>query len=142
MVKFKELVINFAIVSIIVFALFQFILISQTENEAEDPLTNQQKFNSSINSLGINIESSTKSASEKYDVFNSEDPKPGFGSIVLFGIVSAGKTFSSIVFGTFGAIIKLPLAVLGIPEAVAKLITTILIITLIIGVWLLYKMGG
>lgn len=140
--EFKNIVGKFIVASILIFSLFTFILITQEENNAGDPLINQDPFNESFNSLVENIDTSTEEAQEKYSVFNSEEPKAGFGSIVLFGIVSVGKTFSNMVFGFFGAIIKLPLVVLGVSESIYNLVLTWLILTVIVAVWLLYKLGG
>ncbi len=139
---FKNIVGKFLVAALVIFSLFSYIIVTQSENEAVDPLRNEQRFNESLESLIVSIDESTAAAEEKYGVFASEEPKSGFGSIVLFGIVSVGKTFSSIVFGVFGAIIKLPLTVLGIPSTVYSLILTWLIILVIVAVWLLYKMGG
>ena len=140
--EFKNIVGKFLIASIMMLSLFSFILIIQSDNDAEDPLINQDPFNESFQSLIENINRSTEDAQEKYGVFNSEEPKSGFGSIVLFGIVSVGKTFSNMVFGFFGAIIKLPLIVLGIDPNIYNLILTWLIVLVIVSVWLLYKLGG
>ncbi len=139
---FKNIVGKFLVAALVIFSLFSYIIITQSENEAVDPLRNEERFNESLESLIISIDASTEAAEEKYGVFASEEPKSGFGSIVLFGIVSVGKTFSSIVFGVFGSIIKLPLTVIGIPSTVYSLILTWLIILVIVAVWLLYKLGG
>lgn len=142
MSEFRDLVGNFIIASLLIMSLFSFALVLQEENNAADPLKNSEVFNTSFTNLILSVETSTSAAEEKYDVFNSEEPKAGFGSIVLFGIVSVGKTFSSIVFGTFTAMIKMPLVVLGVPATVYNLILVLLIISVIVGVWLLYKLGG
>ena len=142
MSRFQELVVNFSIVAIMVMSLFSFFIIVQEQNDAVDPLRDNAVFNDSFQQLIGTIENNTRDAEEKYGVFNDEDPKAGFGSIVLFGIVSVGKTFSSIIFGTFIAVIKLPLVILGIAPSVYNLILVILIISVIVSVWLLYKLGG
>ncbi len=142
MSRFQELVVNFSIVAIMVMSLFSFFIIVQEQNDAVDPLRDNAVFNDSFQQLIGTIENNTRDAEEKYGVFNDEDPKAGFGSIVLFGIVSVGKTFSSIVFGTFIAVIKLPLVILGIAPSIYNLILVILIISVIVSVWLLYKLGG
>lgn len=142
MARFKDIVGKFIIVSLLVLSLYSFIIIIQSDNEAVDQLRDQEVFNDSVSSLIISIDTSTEDAEEKYDVFNTEEPKLGFGSIVLFAIVSVGKTFSNIVFGIFGATIELPLKVLGIPSTVYNLILTLLIIIIIVALWLLYKLGG
>ena len=142
MSRFQELVLNFSIVAIMVLSLFSFFIIVQEQNDAVDPLKDNVVFSDSFEQLIGTIENNTRDAEEKYGVFNDEDPKAGFGSIVLFGIVSVGKTFSSIIFGTFIAVIKLPLVILGIAPSVYNLILVILIISVIVSVWLLYKLGG
>lgn len=142
MSDFKALITNIMIAALLVVGLFSFAITTQNDNHAVDPISNNKVFNESFSSLISSLDSSTSQAQDKYDVFNSESPTLGFGSIVLYGIVSVGKTFSSIIFGTFGAIIKFPLVVLGIPPTVYNTILVILIISVIIGVWLLYKLGG
>lgn len=140
--EFKSIVGTFLITSILVFSLFSFILVMQEDNNAPNKLKDNSVFNDSFSVLSDTIISSTEDAEDKYSVFNDETPKQGFGSIVLFGIVSVGKTFSNIVFGTFSAIIKLPLVVLGFPLEIYNIILTWLIISVIVAVWLLYKYGG
>ncbi len=142
MSEFKSLVGNFMIAGVLIMSLFSFSIVLQEENGAVDPLSDNEIFSDSFSALIDSITNSTREAEEKYDVFNSEDPKAGFGSIVLFGIVSVGKTFSGIVFGTFSAIIKLPLIMLGIPSSIYNQILVLLIISVIVAVWLLYKLGG
>ncbi len=139
---FKEIVGKIVLAGLLLLALFSFIIIVQSDNDAVDKIADDSVFNSSLSGLIESIDDSTEAAEEKYDVFNSEDPKPGFGSIVLFGIVSVGKTFSNIVFGIFAAVIKLPLIILGVPSTVYNMIITLLIISVIVAVWLLYKLGG
>lgn len=142
MSEFKDMVGNFVMAGLIVISLFSFAVVVQDENNAADPLRDNEIFNESFKVLLKTLETNTEDAESKYDVFNSEDPKPGFGSIVLFGIVSVGKTFSGIVFGTFSAIVRLPLIIFGIPATVYNQILVLLIITIIVSVWLLYKLGG
>lgn len=142
MANFGDLIGKFVLVALFMISVFSFIVLTQEDNHATIKMTDNAIFNQSLGLLQVKIENSTASAQEKYNSFNSEDPPTGFSSIVLFGIVSVGKAFSEIIFGFFSAIIKLPLAVLGIPSSIYSLIITWLIIIVIIGVWLLYKIGG
>lgn len=142
MSEFRTIVGNFLLAAVMLVSLFSFGITIQYSNNAPDPLINNQVFNSSFSGLINSIDSSSTAAQSKYGAFNEEDPQIGFGSIVLFGIVSVGKTFSSIIFGTFAAVIKLPLIIFGIPASVYNLILTWLIIAVIVAVWLLYKLGG
>lgn len=133
---------KFILSALLLVSIFSFIIITQANNNVAQPLIQNEIFNDSFNTLNLRINSSTTSSAEQYTVFNSEEPQPSLFSIVLFSIVSVGKTFSSMIFGLFSAIIKMPLVVLGIPSGVFNLLITWLTITIIIGVWLLYKLGG
>ncbi len=137
----NKIVGKFLVAALVIFSLFSYIIIIQSENDAEDPLRGEQRFNESLESLIESIDASTSAAEEKYGVFNSEEPERGVGGINLLSIVSVGKSFSSIVFGFFGTIIKLPLAVFGIPETVSSILITWLIILVIVALWVFYKYG-
>ncbi len=140
--KFDGLVGKFILVALILLGVFSFIITVQDDNNAAQPAVDNQVFNDSFSGLIQEIEQSGSDAQDKYDVFNSEEPTPGFGSIVLFGIVSVGKTFTNMVFSFFGAMIRFPLSILGIGPNIYNLILTWLIIIGIVAVWLLYKLGG
>ena len=142
MAEFKDLTSKFLVSGILLISLFSFLIIFQSQNNAPNPLIEYNLFNESFKSLNLTIVDSTAVAEQKYGVFNSEEPRPGIGSIVLFGIVSVGKSFSGIIFGFFRAIIKLPFVMLGIDQTYYNLILMYLIITIIVAVWLLYKLGG
>ena len=142
MVGFSDLTGKFLLSAMLIMSIFSFIIITQSDNNAPDPLANNSIFNESASLLLNEINESTASANQQYNTFNSEEPKPGFGSIVLVGIVSVGKTFSQIITGFFTAILRLPLIILGIPESIYSLILTWLIIVAIVSAWLLYKLGG
>ncbi len=137
----NKLVGKFLVSALLILSLFSYIIIAQSENEAGDPLRNEERFNDSLESLIVSIDESTAAAEEKYGVFNSEEPERGVGGINLLSIVSVGKSFGSIVFGFFGTIIKLPLTVLGIPKTVQSILITWLIILTIVALWVFYKYG-
>lgn len=140
--EFSKILGKFFVIALICVALFSTIILTQKENNAGEQIINEEVFNNSFNNLIESVDDSTEKSQEKYDVFISEEPKTGFGSLVLFGIVSVGRTFSNIVYGTFSALIKLPLIVLGIPSSTLNLIIAWLTIVIIVSVWLLYKFGG
>lgn len=142
MAEFNKILGKFFLMALISVALFNIIILTQKENNVGQQLIEEEAFNSSLNKLLLTVDDSTEKSQEKYDVFLSEEPKTGFGSLVLFGIVSVGRTFSNIVFGTLSAVVSLPLTILGIPETTLNLIIAWLIIVVIVAVWLLYKLGG
>ncbi len=142
MARFEKLVGTFVITALMILALTSWLVSVQDKNDAAQKIEDNAIFNDSLSGLTQVIETSNEEAESKYAVFNSEEPKTGFGSIVLFGIVSVGKSFSNIIFQFFGAIIKFPLIILGISATVYNLVLTWLIIIAIVAVWLLYKLGG
>lgn len=139
--NFEGLVGKFIIATLLIFSVFSFIIVTQSKNSAPQPITENAIFNNSFSSMIEKIDSGTAGATEKYGTFNSEEPQPSYGSIILFGIVSVGKSFSTIMFDFFGALIKLPLIVLGIPATVYSLLISWLIIIIIVAAWVLYKIG-
>ena len=142
MVKFENLIGKFIIVVILFLGLFTYIVTIQSNNNAVQPVSQDPTFNDSFQGLIAQVEDNTEEAEEKYGVFNSEEPKSGFGSVILFSIVSVGKGFSSFTFGFLGAIIKLPLILFGIPIEIYNLIITWLIIGVVVSAYVLYKLGG
>ncbi len=142
MVEFGDLVGKLTFSIIVIFAVMMFVVQLQESNDAVSKIDNNSIFNNSLTEMSTQIDTATSEAGEKYDVFNEETPQPGFGSIILFGIVSVGKTFSTIVFGFFTVIIKLPLVVFGVPASTFNLLLVWLIIAVIVAVWRLYKLGG
>ena len=140
--QFDTLIGKFILAGLIFLGIFSFIIAVQSDNNAVQPAIENEVFNESFSGLSKQIDKSNSEAEEKYDVFNTEDPSAGFGSIVLFGVVSVGRTFSNITFSLFGAIIRLPLVVLGVDPDIYNLLLTWLIIVVIVSVWLLYKYGG
>lgn len=139
--EFNTILGKFFVLALITMALFNLIISTQEENESQAKMIDEEVFNSSFEKLRLSVDDSTEKSQEKYNVFISEEPKTGFGSLLLFGIVSVGRTFSNVVFGTLSAVISLPLIILGIPISTVNLIIAWLIIVVITALWVLYKLG-
>lgn len=142
MVKFLDIFGNFLFLALFITAGLSIVIVTQSDNDALQPISDNDLFNEASGNISATLSSLEDVSGLQYDQFTSEQPKAGFGSIVLFGIVSSGKTFGTVILGTFTVIIKLPLAVLGLPQTLISAIITWIIITLIISTWLLYKLGG
>lgn len=142
MSKFTDLFGNFLFLAVFISAGLAFIVAVQLDNAAIQPMSENELFNDSAGGISSTLSSLEDTSGLQYDEFTGEQPKAGFGSIVLFGIVSAGKTFGTVVLGTFTVLIKLPLAVLGLPQTLISVLITWIIVTLIVSTWLLYKLGG
>ncbi len=142
MANFQDMFGNFLWLGLFVLAGFTFIVFTQDSNNAAQPIIENELFNESFEDLSSTLGGLEDTSGLQYGQFIGEEPKTGFGSIVLFGIVSAGKTFGNVVIGLFTILIKLPLVVIGIPQTLFSVIITWIIISLIIAAWILYKLGG
>ena len=140
--KFEDIFGNMVFVGLMVLALFSVIIIVQNDNNAEQPLSDNELISATSGSLNETISSLEGTSSTQYNLFSSEKPSPTFGSIVLFTIVSIGKTFGSAVFSIFILVIKVPLIVFGISQTIVSMIVSFLTISLVIGLWIVYKFGG
>ncbi len=142
MAKFEDLFGNFVMVGLMVLALFSLIIIVQIDNDAAQPLADSELFNSTYGSLNETIGSLEGTSATQYNLFSKETPTPGFGSIVLFTIVSVSKTFGNMIFALFILLIKVPLIVLGVDPTIVSMIISFLTISVVIALWIIYKFGG
>lgn len=141
MADFKGLFGKFIVVMLFILPLMSLIVVLQNDNDSSQKLAQNNVFNETFGDLLTAIDNATEQAGDKYDVFNEEIPTPGFGSILLFGIVSVTKTFSNVVIGFFLSLIRLPVIVLGLPETIYSLVLTWLTIFVVLVVWRVLKLG-
>lgn len=140
--SFQATFYKFIGLALLIVGLLSLTFILQDNNDVGNPISNNSLFNDTATSLKSSISSSEDSSKTQQENFNEENPRPGFGSIVLFGIVSAGKTFTNMVWNFFPLIFKIPMIILGIDSVIVSTFISILTITIIIGVWIVYKLGG
>lgn len=142
MVKFMDLFSNFMFVGLIVFSLFAFTIFFQEENKVDDQFIENSLMSDTYANLNSSLASLRGQSQAQKTLFESENPTSGFGTILLFSIVSTGKVFNGMIIGLFNTLIKLPVTFLGIDPIVVSVLSTILILTIITGLWIMYKLGG
>lgn len=142
MVKFLDLFTKFVIMGLVVISMFTFTAFFQSENNIDNKFIDNSLMNETFNSLRTKITGFRDISQSQKNLFESENPTRGFGTILLFSIVSAGKVFNGMLIGIFNILIKLPVVVLGLDPVVVSALSTILILTIIIGLWIVYKLGG
>lgn len=142
MAKFSDLFMNFMLLGLVVFSLFAFSISSQSENNVDEPFIENSLMNSTYQSLNTSLNSLRDESQAQKTLFESENPTGGFGTILLFSIVSSGKVFNGMIIGLFNTLIKLPTVILGIDPIITSVLSTMLILTVIIGLWIVYKLGG
>ncbi len=142
MAKFQDIFNKYLFFGLFILAMTSFIIIVQGDNGAPQPMGADSRVDLLYDNLTKAINDSERESKTQYGVFNDEQPKTGFGSIVLFGIVAVGKTTGSIISNFFGIIIKLPLAILQIDLTIMSVFMTWAAISIVLALWLLYKLGG
>lgn len=142
MAKFYDLFMNWMLIGLVVVSILSFGVLYQEDNEAEDKFIEDSLMNETYVNLKTDLGELRDQSQAQKTLFESENPTSGFGTILLFSIVSTGKVFNSMIIGVFNTIIKLPTVVLGLDSIILSVIGTMLILTIIIGLWIVYKLGG
>ena len=142
MVKFETLFVNYALAGLLILSILFFSLTLQQDNNADEVITENTLLNSSFRELEEDLGGMRDQAQTQREAFEEEKPTTGFGSLIFFSIVSSGKVFTGMTIGTFNVLIKLPMVLFGIDPIVSSILSTILIVVLILGLWYLYKLGG
>jgi len=133
---------KFAILGLIIFGIFSFIAIIQTDGEAVQPLSDDKDFGNAFSGLSNNLSDLEDSSKNQWNNFKTENPVVGFASIVLFSVVDVGRTFGTLIFNIFEIVIKFPVMILGLPNTITSILLSWLAISLIVALWILYKLGG
>lgn len=140
--QFEKLFFSLIFIGLMVFGILQFSFSFQDENAVGNKLINNSLMNNTYVTLQNDLGSLRDDAQEQKDLFEQEDATSGFGSILLFSIIGVGKTFNSMVVGVSNTVLQLPVTFLGLDPVVVSVLTTLLIIVIILGLWRLYKLGG
>lgn len=139
---FQNTFYKFMFMALILVGLFSFAFTLQEDNSVGNPISNNSLFNNTANTLRDSISDAEDTGKTQQEAFNEEEPRSGFGSIVLFGIVSTGKTYGTMIYSLFGPALRIPMIVLGINSEIISAFVSILALAIIAGLWYLWKLGG
>ena len=142
MVSFYNLFVNFMMIGLVIFSIFSFIVVTQDKNESSEKFLDNALIVANYQSLNTSLENLGNDSNSAKSVFESENPTAGFGSIILLSIVSSGKVFNAMFVGIFNTLIKLPVAFLGFNPILVSIFATLMGFTIILGLWIIYKLGG
>lgn len=140
--KFEGIFGTCVVIGLFALALFALINNIQQNNDAEQPLIENKLVGDTYADLNNTIGSLEGTSSTQKNLFFQEKPAIGFGAIVLYTIVSVGKTFGNIIFTLLTLVIKVPLIVLGVDPAITSMLISFLTISVVIALWIVYKFGG
>jgi len=142
MASFRELFITFSIISLFVFATISFVVTFQDENDSPNTILENELINRTFRNIGTDITNQETDSNSSKEAFESEIPERGFGSLIIFSIVGVAQSFISIITTTYNAVIVLPITLLGVPAQVAKILGSILMMSLIFLAWRVYRVGS
>lgn len=143
MANFLELFVTFMFLGLAVFGIFAYVIGFQQANGTSQQMITDPYYgkylNSTYNALYGNLSTTRDKSQTQKQVFESENPTGGVGGLLLFSIVSVGKVFNGMVIGVYNSVIVLPAVVLQLDPVVIGVMTSLLLITIIITAWSLYK---
>lgn len=140
--NFFDMFVKFMLGGLILFCLFAFVIGLQSDNEVTQDYSEDSAISYTYNNLSQNLRSFRDTSQDQKTLFESENPTGGFGTILLFSIVSGGKVFNNMIVGVFDAIITLPVKVLQVDPIIIGVLSTILVVAIILSLWAIYKLGG
>jgi len=135
----KKLLSNMGILALFTFGIMAFIVTTQLDNNVTNPITNNTYINESYGELAGNLTGLQGDSQSAIDVFGNETPTQQYGELETKTIVFPTKTIRTMTLGLWNILVKLPMVILGVSPIVASLVSAIIIILLIIGIWAIWK---
>lgn len=140
--SFRETFITFALIGIFVFASISFIVTTQLDNDVENTILEDDIINKTYIKLETNLSDFESTTQTQKESFEEEIPERGFGSLIVFSIISVGQKFTGLIALVYNVIIVLPASIIGIPKVVISVLSSILIVSLVLLIWRVYRVGG
>lgn len=140
--SFLQLFTMFALVGIFVFAIISFSYNLQANNGVEDTILGDGIINKTYSNLNTDLNKFRDESQGQKTNFEEGGLSVSFGSLVLTTIGSIGKVFNGMIIGVFGILIVLPAQILGINSLVIGVIEAILLLTIMLSLWRVYRQGS
>lgn len=135
----KEIFTNIALIALIILGLMSVIVVTQNDNNVDNKVADNDLINKTYGNLLSNLSSVQSSAQVVSGNFENITPVSSFGEVEVTSIFSTTNTLKTLTVGLWNIYIVLPMAILGVPPVVAGVISSILILLIIIGVWAIWK---
>lgn len=136
---FKQIFITVMVAGVMVLSMMQWVIITQTQNNPAELITNNSLINESYGALIVNLEGAQGVGDTATTTFGNITPTQSFGIVDVTSIVSPTRLFRSLLVGTYNVLIELPMKILGVPAAVAGVIDAILFLLIILGIWAIWR---
>ena len=129
----------FAILGLFIYGIMSFVIITQENNDAENKITDHDTINDTYGELYTQLTDAETETETIIGNFTRRSPTETFGELSVTSIFSPTSKLKTLTVGLWNILIQLPMKVLGVSPVVASTITSILSISLIIGMWLIWK---
>ena len=140
--SFRDVFVTFALIGIFVFAGISFIVQTQLDNDVENTILENEVINKTYTNLETDLSDFGSETQTQKESFESEIPERGFGSLIIFAIIGVGQKFTGMITGIYNIFIVLPASILGISPVVIGVFTAMLIVSLILLAWRVYRAGA
>ena len=141
MVEFRTLIIIGLLTGLFAFSLINFSVTLTNDNNATNIVMENDAINDTFGELGTELASEQDKGNSSKTLFESDIPLLGTDSFLFNSIIGVGKVFTGIWRNMYNLTFGLLADTLGISSVVLGVITTILLLTIILLAWGLYKTG-
>lgn len=138
----KSIIIGSILVGIFTFAIIMFAYQLPIENGVNNSIANDPRVAVLVTSMNSSLQSSFELANSTQQSFNQDNPLAAFGSLVLTSIVGVVKVLGTLPVAFFNAVFAFSNDVLGIPPIVTTAVIAILVISIVLLAWRLYRIGS
>lgn len=139
--EFKGFIISSILLGLFIFAMIQGFTYLAVENDVSNPLRDNEAINSTVNELETELEDLDNSTQDIRDAFTEDKTSVETGFLLLGSIIDAGTNLGGILVTIYKLSLGLIAETLGVSSLVFAVMVAILLITLILLAWSLYKSG-
>ena len=137
--NFREVFLRLMDVGVMTLSILSWVIITQTENDPLNLITNNTLINNSYDQLIGNYSGAEPTSQTAAGNFGSITPSESFGVLSVTSIVSPTRLFRGLIIGPYSVLILLPAQFLGVPLVIIAILNAILTLLLILGVWAVWK---
>ncbi len=138
---FKGLIIAMALTGLVMFCLINFAIQTASDNNANQSIIDNPVISRTFANLSDDMSGLEAKAQEQRENIEGDKISTGLGFFILETIIGGGRVFTGIVIGTFNIISEPLVSVIGIPVSIMGVLSFILLVSLILFAWRLYKVG-
>lgn len=138
----RDIFFSFALVGLFIVATITFVGQFQVENNAEISIYDNEVINRTLGDFNTNLDQDATNLTGQKNTFDAEIPERGFGTLLIFSIVTVAQSFVNGIITTYNTLVVLPASVLGIPSIVMNVLTSILIVSMVLLSWRVIRLGS